>query len=89
MGNEPNFLYAAVEPAPFNSEGVWYKHWLLAKYGEGQFGFITGNSGAVVVIFYDEGHRDDFIANFGGMKGKAIRTSVLGDGNFRPLIGAK
>lgn len=81
--NEPEKLFAVVNPNEFDELGVPYTVYLAKRYGPGKYGFMDNDSR--VVLFYDEGHRDEFIARFGGLKATARpKNRIIGNN----LIGA-
>ena len=81
--NEPNKLYAVINPNEVDDLGVPYAAYLAKRYGEGKYGFME--SDMRVVLFYDEGHRDEFMKRYGGLKGTARMTNRLPNSK---LIGA-
>ena len=83
MSNEPDILYAVVNSSMIGASGEFRDQWLVDKYGRQAFGLIQEDHS--VVMFYDEGHRDEFMKVFGGLKATARREGALPG---RKLIGA-
>lgn len=73
--DEPRQLWVCY-PAVDAVDGVSVTDYLRRRYGEGAFGFVKDDRRCV--FFFDEGHRDEFHARYGGLTGVAHRNNPVG-----------